>query len=189
MIRHSLVRRGSRRAGLGQVRGAVRPGREGARVGFPRFGQRRDRRSTRFGPFDGRITTRLGHAQARHTHPVGSSDTLDAVAARFRTFCCGSVGSTTDRDALRRRQCRSRRRRSGQRRRRLCCPTGCRPRPAPPACDGSTVTRASKALHTSKRTANRRLIALRQAYGVGNTAQLVPFRSFGVIDSSDRRRL
>ena len=55
--------------------------------------------------------------------------------------------------------------------------------------DGSTVTQASKALHISRRTANRRLIALRQAYGVATTAQLVSrSRSLGVIDSSDRRR-
>ena len=39
--------------------------------------------------------------------------------------------------------------------------------------DGSTVTQASKALHISRRTANRPLIALRRAYGVATTAQLV----------------
>lgn len=55
--------------------------------------------------------------------------------------------------------------------------------------DGSTVTQASKALHISRRTANRRLIALRQAYGVATTAQLVSrSRSREVIANSDRRR-
>ncbi len=68
-------------------------------------------------------------------------------------------------------------------------PSRPRPRPAPPArrrIDGHPGEQG--AVHLAA-NGHRRLIALRRAYGVANTAQLVSrSRSLGVIDSSDRTR-